>query len=85
MIFLVESGVIYVLFFVRFQFLNHPSLHRGPGTQCVPSQLVQVIMSLDSVNASVSRNEGLAFAATVYQYISSLIVASLVSNQPDVL
>lgn len=46
---------------------------------------MQVIMSLDSVNASVSRNEGLAFAATVYQYISSLIVASLVSNQPDVL
>ncbi|EPT05928.1 hypothetical protein FOMPIDRAFT_1026808 [Fomitopsis schrenkii] len=51
MVMLIESGILYMLFFV-----------------------VQVIMSLDSVNTSLSRNEGLAFAATVYQYITSLIV-----------
>lgn len=37
-------------------------------------QVVQVIMSLDSVNASVNRSERLTFAFTVYEYISSLIV-----------
>lgn len=41
-------------------------------------EVVQVIMSLDSVNTSLSRNEGLAFAATVYQYITSLIVVGLI-------
>ena len=46
-------------------------------------QAVQVIMSLDSVNTSLSKNEGLAFAATVYQYITSLIVVCTAFLEPD--
>ena len=37
-------------------------------------KLVQVIVSLDSVNASINKKAGLAFAFTIYEYISSLIV-----------
>ncbi|KAI0323741.1 hypothetical protein GY45DRAFT_533301 [Cubamyces sp. BRFM 1775] len=51
MLMLVESGVIYMLFFV-----------------------VQVVMSLSSVNESIEERPALAFALTIYQYITSLIV-----------
>lgn len=51
MFLLVESGVLYMLFF-----------------------LVQVILSLDSVNNSVNQNERLIFAFTIYEYITSSIV-----------
>ncbi|KAI0713421.1 hypothetical protein C8Q76DRAFT_731352 [Earliella scabrosa] len=51
MMFLIESGILYVLFF-----------------------LVQVIMSLESVNESINRSLALTLAFTVYQFITSLIV-----------
>ncbi|KAI0764632.1 hypothetical protein C8Q74DRAFT_987175 [Fomes fomentarius] len=51
MLLFVESGILYLLFFV-----------------------VQVVMSLDSVNTKVRQSALLTFAFTVYQFISSLIV-----------
>ncbi|KAH9932931.1 uncharacterized protein B0H18DRAFT_984702 [Fomitopsis serialis] len=69
MVMLIESGVLYMLFFVSTTFLPP---HSGPSL--IPSQLVQVIMSLSSVNASLSQSTSLAFAFSIYQYISSSIV-----------
>ncbi|KAI0713418.1 hypothetical protein C8Q76DRAFT_731339 [Earliella scabrosa] len=51
MVFLVESGILYVLFF-----------------------LIQVILSLESVNERISRNVALTLGFTIYEFSCGLIV-----------
>ena len=72
--FLIESGILYVLFFVRVFYT--PFCCTTSSSQRL-QQLVQVVMSLESVNESINRSLALTLAFTVYQFITSLIVVGL--------
>lgn len=69
---LIESGVFYMLFFVR-------RSGSPPQTSTdLSGQMVQVLMSQDSINDSIEKSAGLTIAFTIYQYLLSLVVVRVV-------
>lgn len=67
---LVESGVLYFLFFVRL--FSLPPVHLSN----IRPQAIQVVCASPRVQAWISTKPGVAFAFTMYSYCSSVIVVS---------
>ena len=74
MLMLIESGILYVLYFVSFFCsLLRPLLK-------IYLQGAQVAMSISSVDYGMEQNTVLTFALTIGEYVSSLIVVHSLSD-----
>ena len=80
---LVDSGIFYMLFFVRLLLAKRPAA--GSITDSVVylpcMQAAEAILSFNSFNVSVDKHAGLSFAMQIYQFqTSSIVVCSGLFN-----